>query len=50
MSDTLFVWIILILIIRYYFEFRDSCFAFKFYKAEPLNSDLTLRTWFSLQE
>jgi hypothetical protein len=43
----LIVWIIGIFVIMYCFGFRISCFefrAFSFRKAEPLNSDLALRT------
>jgi len=49
----LIVWIIGIFVIMYCFGFRISCFefrAFSFRKAKPLNSDLPLRTRFSLRE
>ena len=53
MSDTAIVWIIWILVIKYCFGFRISCFGFRvfaFHTAEPLNSDLALRTRFFVLE
>jgi hypothetical protein len=49
----LIVWIIAIFVIMYCFGFRISCFefrAFSFSKAEPLNSDLALKTRFFVVE
>jgi len=45
------VWIIFILVIRYCFGFRISCFGFKnvsFLEAEPMIFDLDEKTRFSI--
>jgi hypothetical protein len=50
MTEKLVVLIILILVIKYCFGFRISCFGFRalsLHKAEPMNSELALRTSFS---
>jgi len=50
MAEKPIVLVILILVIKYCFGFRISCFgfrAFSFNKADPMNSELALRTRFS---